>query len=154
MAAIITDQLRIVNASNFVAGVQSSQNSYYTFIVLPNPANYVSTWDSDPPSPKDNFSQQDDYYDTMLAVKRINSADISQVIRKVDWTSGITYDMWRNDISRDNPSQPSGAFDVYSANYYVMNSDYRVYACLFNNANPENNNQGGPSLDEPTFTDL
>ena len=25
---------------------------------------------------------------------------------------------------------------------------------MFNNANPENNNQGGPSLDEPTFTDL
>ena len=62
--------------------------------------------------------------------------------------------MWRNDITRDNASQPSGAFDIYSANYYVINSDYRVYICLFNNANPENNNQGGPSLDEPTFTDL
>ena len=35
-----------------------------------------------------------------------------------------------------------------------MNSDYRVYICLFNNVNPENNFQGGPSLDEPTFTDL
>ena len=35
-----------------------------------------------------------------------------------------------------------------------MNSDFRVYICLFNNANPENNFQGGPSLDEPTFTDL
>lgn len=153
MAAIITDQLRIVNASNFVAGVQSSQNSYYTFIGLPNPANYLSTWDSDPPSPKDNFSQQDDYYDTMLAVKRINSADISQVIRKVDWTSGITYDMWRNDISRDNPSQPSGAFDVYSANYYVMNSDYRVYICVANGFDPDNL-LGKPSLDEPLHTDL
>mgnify|MGYP003132710821 FL=1 len=154
MAAIITDQLRIVNANNFVAGVQSSQNSYYAFIGMPNPADYSSTWDSDPPAPKDSFSQADDYYDTMLACKRINSADISQVVRKVKWTSGITYDMWRNDITRDNPSQPSGAFDIYSANYYIMNSDYRVYACLFNNANPENNNQGGPSLDEPTFTDL
>ena len=154
MAAIITDQLRIVNASNFVAGVQSSQNSYYCFIGMPNPADYSSVWDSDPPAPKDSFGQQDDYYDTMLACKRINSADISQVVRKVKWTSGVTYDMWRNDITRDKPSQPSGAFDIYSANYYVMNSDYRVYACLFNNANPENNNEGGPSLDEPTFTDL
>ena len=154
MAAIITDQLRIVNASNFVAGVQSSQNSYYCFIGMPNPADYSSTWDSDPPAPKDSFGQQDDYYDNMLACKRINSADISQVVRKLKWTSGVTYDMWRNDITRDNPSQPSGAFDIYSANYYVMNSDYRVYVCLFNNANPENNNEGGPSLDEPTFTDL
>ena len=154
MAAIITDQLRIVNASNFVSGVQSSANSYYAFIGLPNAGSYASTWDSDPPAPKDAFSQSDDYYDTMLAVKRINSADISQVVRKLRWQSGVTYDMWRNDITRDNASQPSGAFDIYSANYYVINSDYRVYICLFNNANPENNNQGGPSLDEPTFTDL
>ena len=154
MAAIITDQLRIVNANNFVAGVQSSQNSYYAFIGMPNPADYSSTWDSDPPAPKDSFSQADDYYDTMLACKRINSADISQVVRKVKWTSGVTYDMWRNDITRSNPSLPSGAFDIYFASYYVMNSDYRVYICLYNNAKPENNFTGGPSLDEPTFTDL
>jgi hypothetical protein len=35
-----------------------------------------------------------------------------------------------------------------------MNSDFRVYICLYNNATPENNFVGGPSLDEPTFTDL
>jgi hypothetical protein len=35
-----------------------------------------------------------------------------------------------------------------------MNSDYRVYICLFNGTDPENNFVGGPSLDEPTFTDL
>ena len=38
MAAIITDQLRILNAKNFIAGVQTSTNSYYAFIGLPNPA--------------------------------------------------------------------------------------------------------------------
>ncbi len=86
--------------------------------------------------------------------EKISSSDVSQVIKKVTWSSGTTYDMWRNDINRDNPSQPSGAFDIYDANFYVMNSDYRVYICLFNNANPENAYQGGPSLDEPTFTDL
>ena len=35
-----------------------------------------------------------------------------------------------------------------------MNSEYKVYICLFNNANPENSFRGGPSLDEPNFTDL
>jgi len=154
MAAIITDQLRILNAKNFVAGVQTSSNSYYAFIGLPNPEDYQSDWDTSPPSPKDSLDQSNDYWDTMLAMKKINSSDISQVVRKVQWSSGITYDMWRNDITRNNPSQPSGSFDVYSANYYVMNSDFRVYICLYNNATPENNFQGGPSLDEPTFTDL
>ena len=154
MAAIITDQLRILNAKNFVAGVQSSSNSYYTFIGLPNASDYQSDWNTNPPSPKDNLNQSNDYWDTMIAMKKISSSDVSQVIKKVTWSSGTTYDMWRNDINRDNPSQPSGAFDIYDANFYVMNSDYRVYICLFNNANPENAYQGGPSLDEPTFTDL
>ena len=154
MAAIITDQLRILNAKNFVSGVQSSSNSYYAFIGLPDSLSYQSDWDTSPPSPKDNLEQSDDYWDTMIAVKKITSSDCSQVVRKTTWQSGITYDMWRSDISRDNPSQPSGSFDIYSANYYVMNSDYRVYICLYNNAKPENNFTGGPSLDEPTFTDL
>ena len=154
MAAIITDQLRILNAKNFVSGVSSSANSYYTFIGLPNSSDYQSDWDTNPPAPKDSLNQSNDYWDTMIAMKKITSSDISQVVRKVTWRSGITYDMWRNDISRTNPSQPSGSFDIYSANYYVMNSDFRVYLCLFNNAAPENNFEGGPSLDEPTFTDL
>jgi hypothetical protein len=154
MAAIITDQLRILNAKNFIAGVQSSTNSYYAFLGLPNASDYQSDWDTNPPSPKDNLDQSNDYWDTMIALKKINASDISQVVRKINWQSGITYDMWRNDISRSNSSQPSGSFDIYSANYYVMNSDYRVYVCLYNNATPENNFQGGPSLDEPTFTDL
>ena len=84
--------------------------------------------------PKDSLDQTNDYWDTMLAMKKINSSDISQVVRKTTWASGITYDMWRNDITRTNPSQPSGSFDIYSANYYVMNSDFRVYICLYNNA--------------------
>ena len=154
MAAIITDQLRILNAKNFVAGIQSSSNSYYTFIGLPNASDYQTDWNVNPPSPKDNLNQSNDYWDTMIAMKKISSSDVSQVIKKITWKSGTTYDMWRNDINRDNPSQPSGAFDIYDANYYVMNSDYRVYICLFNNATPENAYQGEPSLDEPTFTDL
>ena len=154
MAAIITDQLRILNAKNFVAGVQSTSNSYYTFIGLPNATNYSSTWDTDPPAPKDNLNESNDYYDTMLALKKVNTNDVAQVVRKITWASGTTYDMWRNDISRSNPSEPSGAFDIYDSNFYVMNSDFRVYICLYNNATPENNYQGGPSLDEPTFTDL
>ena len=131
MAAIITDQLRILNARNFVVGVQSASNSYYAFIGLPNATDYQSTWDTNPPSPKDNLNESNDYWDTMLAMKKITSSDVSQVVRKSTWSSGVTYDMWRNDISRDNPSLPSGSFDIYEANYYVMNSDFRVYICLY-----------------------
>ena len=82
----------------------------------------------------------------MIALKKINSGDVTEVCRKNTWVSGTIYDMWRNDISRDNPSQPLMRLDIYDANYYVINEDYRVYICLYNNATPENNFQGGPSL--------
>jgi len=154
MAAIITDQLRILNAKNFVAGIVTSDNSYYTFIGLPNADDIQSNWDTDPPSPSDNFDQDNNYWDTMLALKKINSGDVTPVVRKNQWVSGNTYDMWRNDINRLNPSLPSGALDIYNANYYVVNDDFRVYICLYNNASPENNFQGGPSLDQPRFTGL
>ncbi len=153
MSAIITDQLRILNAKNFVAAATSSTNSYYSFVGLPNAADYSSSWDSNPPAPKDSFEQEDDYWDTMIALKKISASDIRQVVKKVIWTSGTTYDMYRHDISRTNTSKPSGATSLYSANYYVINEDYKVYICLQNGTDPENPT-GRPSLDQPTFTDL
>ena len=153
MAAIITDQIRILNAKNFVSGVTSSSNAYYSFIGLPNPTDYQSDWDSSPPAPKDNFSEENDYWDTMIAVKKINSSDVRQVIPKRTWTSGTTYDMYRHDYSVTNTAAVSGATNLYSAFYYVINSDFKVYICLQNGTDPDNPN-GKPSLDEPTFTDL
>ena len=153
MSAIITDQLRILNAKNFVSAATSSSNSYYSFVGLTNATDYALNWDNSPPSPKDSFEQENDYWDTMIALKKIRANDVNQVVRKNTWSSGTTYDMYRHDISRTNTSKPSGATSLYSSNYYVINSDFRVYICLQNGTDPENPS-GRPSLDEPTFTDL
>jgi hypothetical protein len=153
MAAIITDQIRILNAKNFVAGVSSSTNSYYSFIGLTNPNEIQTDWDTNPPSPRDSFDDENSYWDTMIALKKISANDVRQVVRKRFWSSGTTYDMYRHDYSRSNPAKVSGSTNLYSANYYVVNSDYRVYICLQNGTDPDNPN-GKPSLDEPTFTDL
>ena len=153
MAAIITDQLRILNAKSFVSVAKSTENSFYAFVGLPNATDYDSNWDTTPPSPKDSFNQENDYWDTMIAMKRVNSGDVKQVVKKNIWTSGTTYDMYRHDISRTNTSKPSGATSLYAANYFVVNEDYKVYICLQNGTDPENPD-GRPSLDQPTFTDL
>jgi hypothetical protein len=151
MAAIITDQIRILNAKNFVSDV--GVNTYYSFIGLPNPTDYQSNWDSNPPAPKDNFDQENDYWDTMIALKKINSSDVRQVVQKRIWSSGTTYDYYRHDYSRTNTAKISGATNLYSSNYFVINDDYQVYICLQNGTDPDNPN-GRPSLDQPNFTDL
>ena len=151
MAAIITDQIRVLNAKNFVSDV--GINTYYSFIGLPNPTDYQTDWNNNPPSPKDNFDQENDYWDTMVALKKINTADIRQVVPKRQWSSGTTYDYYRHDYSRSNTAKVSGATNLYSASYFVINEDYQVYLCLQNGTDPDNPS-GRPSLDEPTFTDL
>ena len=153
MSAIITDQLRILNAKSFVSMATSSSTALYSFVGLPNATDYDSNWDVTPPAPKDCFDQENDYWDTMIALKKIKTDDVKQVVRKVTWSSATTYDMYRHDISRTNTSKPSGATSLYSSNYYVVNQDYKVYICLQNGTTPENP-EGSPSLDEPTFTDL
>ena len=153
MAAIITDQIRILNAKNFVAGVSSSVNSYYAFVGLPNPTTIAADWNDSPPSPTDNLDRHNEYWDTIIGLKKITSSDVKQVVRKVSWASGSTFDYYRPDYSISNVPKNSNGVSLYSANYYIINSDYRVYICLQNGTTPETPD-GKPSLDEPTFTDL
>ena len=47
----------------------------------------------------------------------------------------------------------SNASRLYDANYYVINSDFRVYICIENGSSGDNP-KGNVSQDEPTFTDL
>ena len=89
----------------------------------------------------------------MVALKKINSTDVRQVVTKRNWSSGTTYDMYRHDYSRTNTAKVSGATNLYAASYYVINSDFRVYLCIQNGTTPDTPN-GSPSLDEPTHIDL
>jgi len=153
MSAIITDQIRILNAKSFVSGVSTTVNSYYAFVGLPNPTNIQSDWDDNPPSPIDNFTNEWNTWDTIIALKKITADDVQLVVDKNTWSSGTRYDYYRHDYSITNVPPNSSGTSLYSAKYYVINSDNRVYICLQNGTTPETPD-GKPSLDEPTFVDL
>lgn len=153
MAAIITDQIRILNSKNFISGITSESKSFYFFVGLTNPTDYLLTWDANPPAPKDNFNEENDYWDSIVALKKIDKNDVRHVIPKRFWSSGEVYDMYRHDYSIFNPSKVSQSSSLYSSSYYVVTSEYKVYICLDNGISPDNIS-GRPSLDEPSFTDL
>ena len=164
MAAIVTDQFRIANASTFVDSVLDANNSYYVFLGLSNPGtagDFVGfgrseTWDDSPagiPNPTDNQQYLSHYRNTSLFGKKINSANIRRVIRKVTWTSNTRYDMYRHDYSVSNLTPNAQTARLYDCNYYVINSDFKVYICLYNGSSGSNI-LGNTSKDEPTFTDL
>ena len=160
MAAIITDQFRIINANNFMKDVTSGDNSYYAFLGLANPTvsgfGRTDTWNSttiQPPSPVDSINYNNHVYDTMLFGRKVFPGDVRRLIRKVSWTKGTSYDMYRHDYSTTNRSLVSNSSRLYSANYYVMNKDFRVYVCI-NNGSAGITTIASASLDEPGFTDL
>jgi hypothetical protein len=157
MSAVVTDQFRILNASNFVDSVSDSTNAYYIFLGLTNPTQVgfgrTDTWDTDPPSPVDNLDYLSHYHDTSIFGKRIASSNIRRIIRKIEWTSNTKYEMYRHDYSNSNLSPLTGLSRLYDTNYYVLNSDYRVYICIDNGSSGANPSIGG-SLDEPKFTDV
>jgi hypothetical protein len=157
MAAIVTDQFRILNASNFIDSVTSSNDSYYVFLGLDNPAQVgfgrTTNWNTNIPSPIDNLEYLSHYRDTSLFGKKITSSNIRRLIRKVTWTSNTSYEMYRHDYSIQNPTPNSNSSRLYDSNYYVINSDFRVYICI-DNGSSGTILKGGKSQDEPTFTDL
>jgi len=157
MAAIVTDQFRILNAGNFVDSVGSNSNSYYVFVGLSNPTasgfGRDTDWDTDTPSPTDNFNYENFVGDSMMYGKRVTSTNVRRLSRKVEWARGTKYEMYRHDYSLTNLSPITKSSRLYDANYYVINSEYKVYICI-DNGSSGINTTGNASLDEPTFTDL
>ena len=87
MSAIITDQFRILNANNFVESVENTNNSYYVFIGLPNPAGTgslvgygrSSNWNSSTPAPTDSFSYRKHTGDTTVSYTHLTLPTILRV---------------------------------------------------------------------------
>ncbi len=157
MPAIITDNLKIQNCTNFVDSIKNvednpSQGNYYVFIGYPNPDEYWNSWNTNTQSPIDNFNYHNSYKESILGVKKITSSDVIRAIPKIVWTSGTRYDMYRHDYSVYNLSGNSQFPRLYDSQYYVMNSEFNVYMCLNNGTNP-GNLKGVPSTIEPTHTD-
>ena len=156
MAALITDDFRLFNADNFVESVKDPDNAYYIFVGLPNPVGpeYGRSldWNQDPPAPIDNFSYTRSCYDWMMYGRRITPGNIRRVIRRIDWVKGTRYEQYRDDYSVFNVSPITGSTRLYDCNYYVVNSEFRVYVCLGNGSTGDNP-KGNASEDEPNFVD-
>ena len=165
MPAIVTDQFRILNATNFVESVENTNNSYYVFVGLANPKGTdqairvgfgrTTKWNDEgaTPAPVDSFSYRAHVGDTMSFGRKVSSANIRRIIRRVDWVQGQRYEIYRDDYSASNQSPLTKSNRLYDANYYVLNSDFKVYICI-DNGSTGTNKLGNVSQDEPTFTDL
>ena len=137
MAAFVTDQFRILNAGSFVESI--SNNSYYAFLglsnpTLPNPGfGRTTNWDtSTTNNPIDNLQYLSHYRDTSLFGRKITAENARRVVRRIDWVKNNSFDMYRHDYGQGNPSPVNKALTLYSAEYYVITDEFKVYICLDN----------------------
>ena len=153
--ALVTDKFRIYAAESF-RNTLTATNKVYMFV------GRAKSWGSSdvPPTgePIDSFEYARTSYGDSVAFKRVDVSDTALVVPRVDWvdptktTGGVgrTYSMYKPDYA-PTKTTANGASRLYDSNFYVMNSDFNVYKCLYNGQSPDYP-RGRPSLVEPTGT--
>tara|TARA_B110000977_G_C11066741_1_gene488065 strand:- start:863 stop:2254 length:1392 start_codon:yes stop_codon:yes gene_type:complete len=135
MAAIITSKFRIHNAESFKEGF-SEAAATNMYLGIGRPQGWTN--DNSPDTPVDTVADEYYYWDDMLAVKRIQSSDVSHAVARRNWTSGKYYDTYRHDyngvtagvnIESGGGTTPAS---LYEANFFVVTDEYNVYKCLDN----------------------
>ena len=102
----------------------------------------VDSWadDNNPEQPRGDISYLKQVFKNMFATKLIRASDVSPVIKRIDWTTGTTYDYFQDTV--DMSEKDANGYPVY--NFYVKNKYDQVFKCLWNN-------NGGASTEEPYF---
>ena len=111
-----------------------------------------------PPLPLDNQREKISLYDELIAAKRITDAFARTVIRRYNWdlVANPKFDMWKPDYSATpggggqiGKQTATGVASIADAKFYVMNSQYEVFKCLYNGEDPSNST-GQNATEEPT----
>ena len=111
-----------------------------------------------PPLPLDNQREKRNLYDELIAAKRITDTFARTVIRRYNWdlVANPKFDMWKPDYSATpggggqiGKTTATGQTSIADAKFYVMNSQYEVFKCLYNGEDPSNTT-GQNATEEPS----
>ena len=100
-----------------------------------------------PPAPIDNQIEKAAVYDDLIAAKRITSTFARLVAPRYNWSLSTNpkFDMYRPNYSVTPAGGGTiglqtalGSSALSGSKYYVMNSNYEVFKCLYNGQTPAN----------------
>ena len=131
--------------SNFVAGTTVTGNSS-------GATGKAGVWrtgsENVPTSPFDSQEEKFEIYDDMISLKRVKKDDLTFVVKRYNFGANTVYDMYKPDYSSAKTTA-TGATSLFASTFYVMNSSYEVFKCLYNGQTPTDPN-GVVSVTEPT----
>ena len=139
MSYLLTENFKIEMAKKVYDLIDPSNNSIlpeskksYIFAVLGKQTAWTANTEVVPP-PEETTDFYNQLYRNSLFAKRLTNADASFVVRRINWEQNTIYDQYDDDnFSYDN-------------DFYVMNTNYKVFKCL-------DNNSGAASTQEPDIT--
>lgn len=140
MASIVTTNMRVYAANQFIGGFSNSNQSIYLFIGHTLPWTEKGSSDITPPTPVDCEADQSAAFREMMSAKLVGPSNVCLVAARYDWTLGMVYTQYNNSINLFDPTSGIPPF-------YVITNDLNVYKCI-SNAN------GVASTVEPTGTSL
>lgn len=124
MSGLVTTPLRVLNANQFVEMFSEPEDNIYFFL------GKYTTWateenldvdDNNPPIPQDSFTDLRSVWSEMIALKKVQSADISLGLHRYDWTHGTVFDAYDD---RDGY--------LRYKKWYMVTSQNQVFVCLNN----------------------
>jgi len=112
---------------------------------------YRFATDDIPTVPYDNQTEKYLAYADILAAKRITGEYARPVVRRYNWdvSTNSRFDMWRPDYSEQKTASvvlsggSTGSQNISTAKFYVVNSKYEVFKCLYNGERPASLLPGG-----------
>lgn len=116
--AVLTINHYINQAACFIDSISDTSHAYYMFAGKPKP------WSNEasPPAANSSINQYEStVYDDLMFGKLIDSASVSHLIPRYNWTSNTVYAAYDQTDS-----------DLYSKQFYVVTSNFQVYKCIFN----------------------
>jgi len=129
--AELTTNYYINQANSFISDIKDTRNAYYVFAGKP------TAWpnDSTPPVANDSVEQTGlTVYSDLLFGKLIANSDVYPLIPRYDWTSNTVYAAYDQTDA-----------DLFDKDFVIVNDQFQVYKCLFNNG-------GAPSTVQPRLT--
>ena len=133
MPNLVTNKFKIHNAEQFIESLSETSATYlYLFV------GKVEVWDDElnAPAPTDSVSNTSfDYWRSMIAAKKLSSADVSHIIPRIDWQTSTAYTAYSHTQN-----------ELFANNFYVVTDELNVYKCL------QNNVANGVSTIKPTGT--
>ena len=134
MAAIVSNNFRVVNSSNFKEDVANS--AVYVGIGKGDVWSNTTSDTTDlatAPTPGDHLDEFGIARSNLQGVKKVSSANLSHVTNRHTWDGSTSYVAWD---SKDS--------NIFDKKFYVVTNEFKVYKCIIAGS--------GASTQQPTQT--